>query len=237
LSEGEQVKPHIVLIGLADDEERQVASTLLGGGFGVSCCAALREASDVLTERDSGLAIVAGRSMGRDPPRCLVTALRGLGWKSAILVLGSGALEEELDVLDAGADDYIARPYELQKLFVRTSVLLRRSRESTAKILRHGQVVVNQATARAFLEGTELALTRAEFRLLAYLLANQGRVVPRDEIERQVLESTSAMAESSKVRVHISRLCKKLGPFKGMIRNVRGSGYTVEGRKAHGQSS
>ncbi len=133
--------------------------------------------------------------------------------------------------LDAGADDYLAKPFAFVELFDRLRALLRRS-PSAARTLRAGDVTVDLVTRRAARGAETLDLTPREFDLFAYLAQHAGQVVSRDMLAKDVWREPSRLTPLDNViDVHISRLRRKLTSPSGAcpLQVVRGYGFKLEG--------
>lgn len=148
----------------------------------------------------------------------------------AILILS--ARDQELDVvagLDAGADDYLVKPFRLSELLARVRAHLRRaseqSPEKSAEPVRLGDLTVDTAARRAFLGDDELALRPKEFDLLALLAGEAGRVVTRERIMGEVWD-TEWMGSTKTLDTHVLSLRQKLG--SKAITTLRGIGYRLE---------
>ncbi len=152
--------------------------------------------------------------------------LRQKGTSVPILMLTArGEVTERIAGLDAGADDYLPKPFDLGELLARVRALGRRA-SANDSVLRIGALVVDRAEHRATVDGRRVDLTRREFALLAYLAREAGRVVPRSELLSKVWE-TSFDPSSNVVEVHVKNLRDKLGTHATMIETVRGVGYTL----------
>jgi DNA-binding response OmpR family regulator len=151
----------------------------------------------------------------------------------AILILT--ARDQELDVvagLDAGADDYLVKPFRLSELLARVRAHLRRvaataDDDPEDAVLRGGGVVVDRAARRAWSDGAELTLRPKEFDLLALLVAEAGRAVTRERIMREVWE-TEWLGSTKTLDTHVLALRGKLRA--GAITTLRGVGYRLEDR-------
>jgi DNA-binding response OmpR family regulator len=134
--------------------------------------------------------------------------------------------------LDAGADDYLVKPFEVEELLARIHALLRRSGGHAQMDL--GPLQIDRTNRRAMAGGRSLDLTMREFSLLLHLAHRAERVVTRSELLSNVW-SIQFDPESNVVEVHVSRLRDKLGDLDWMIETVRGRGYRLRTR-APGES-
>ncbi len=143
-----------------------------------------------------------------------------------VLVLTArDAVTDRVKGLDAGADDYLVKPFDLDELAARIRALLRRQSGRIETELRCGDLTINPATHQVFLGAKEIALSAKEFAILYALIDRPGAVLSRVQLE-QHLYGWDEEIESNAVEVHIHNLRKKLG--SELIRNVRGVGYVVE---------
>jgi DNA-binding response OmpR family regulator len=139
------------------------------------------------------------------------------------MLTARGETKERVLGLEAGADDYVVKPFEVDELVARVRALLRRSGGSR---LRSGPIEIDRLARRAKLDGVPLSLTGREFALIMYLLQNADRVVRRSEILSNVWEMAFDPG-SNLVEVHVSRLRDKLGRHADMLVTVRGVGYQL----------
>jgi len=134
--------------------------------------------------------------------------------------------------LDAGADDYIAKPFDTLVLMARVNVLLRRQDwlkaqpGADAPLLVMGDLMLNTQTFEVTMAGQRLDLTRSEFRLLESLLQNQGKVLSREAIIEQI-QGEGVNVVGRTVDTHVFGLRKKLGAYADLIETIRGIGYRV----------
>ena len=128
--------------------------------------------------------------------------------------------------LDAGADDYLVKPFVFDELLARIRTLLRRSTGLVGSRLTTGPIVLDLGVRRAWSSSGELGLTTKEFQLLELLMRRRGSIVARELLLGVVWDQQSEPA-SNALEVHISSLRKKLGLDASMIRTVRGIGYVL----------
>jgi len=128
-------------------------------------------------------------------------------------------------VLDAGADDYLVKPFDVAELKARLRALLRRSFNRPEPVLEYRGILLDPVNQQVSYQGTPINLPRKEFVLLHELIAQPGRVLTRDRLQ-QVLYGWDEDVESNALEVHIHHLRKKF--FPELIRTVRGVGYLVD---------
>ncbi|MDZ3992376.1 response regulator [Pseudomonas sp. Teo4] len=157
----------------------------------------------------------------------LLRRLRASGRNLPVLILTArDATEDRINGLDAGADDYLVKPFDLNELKARLRALLRRSAGRAQLVIEHAGVSLDPATQQVHYQGQLVVLTPKEYRLLHELLAQPGKVFTRERLT-QLLYGWDEEPESNTLEVNIYQLRKKL--FNGLIRTVRGIGYLVEG--------
>lgn len=144
-----------------------------------------------------------------------------------IILTARDGLDDRLEGLDAGADDYLVKPFHMSELLARIRAVLRRKNNSTENTLTNGLVTLNTSEKNATLTGADspITLSRREYALLAALLARPGSILSRRRIEESIYEPGEE-PESNAVEYLIHSLRKKLGPE--VIKNVRGLGWMVE---------
>lgn len=141
-----------------------------------------------------------------------------------LILTARDALDQRVEGLRRGADDYLCKPFALVEVAARLEALVRRSHGQARSELRHGNVTLDPASLVATLNGTPLSLKPKEFALLELLMRNAGRVLPRKLIEEK-LYSWDDDVTSNAVEVHVHHLRRKLG--SEFIRTVHGIGYSL----------
>lgn len=166
---------------------------------------------DLGLPRLSGMEVLnRARSRGQTMPILILTARDATG--------------DKVSGLDAGADDYLVKPIDLDELTARIRALTRRSAGRAAPLLLHGDLAIDPAAHVVTLSGQAVELSSREFSLLQLLLENAGRVLTRTQLE-QSLYGWRDEPDSNALEVHIHHLRKKLG--SDLIRTLRGVGYTI----------
>jgi two-component system response regulator QseB len=163
-----------------------------------------------LPRRDGLEVLRAARGRRNDVPILVITA--------------RDAVADRIKGLDAGADDYLVKPFDLDELAARVRALVRRAEGRAAPVVRHGAIALNPATREVTLRGRPVALSGREFALLQALLQRPGVVLSRAQLEERLYGWEDEVG-SNAVEVHIHNLRRKLGA--DAIRNVRGVGYTI----------
>ncbi|MCW0208927.1 response regulator transcription factor [Achromobacter veterisilvae] len=205
----------------------QLAEALRGAGYTVDAAAdgeSARYLGDVeafdAVVLDLGLPVLDGltvlkgwRAGGRNMPVLILTARDN--W------------HEKVAGIDAGADDYLTKPFHMEELLARVRALLRRSTAHASAQWRCGPLVLDTRQARASVDGRALTLTSHEFKVLSVLMQRAGEVVSRSELTEHVY-AQDFDRDSNTIEVFIGRLRKKLPP--DTIETVRGLGYRLAAR-------
>lgn len=134
-------------------------------------------------------------------------------------------VSDRISGLDAGADDYLIKPFDLDELLARLRAITRRSGGRSQSHVEIGQIKLDTAAHQVMVDGKEVSISNKEYQLLGYLMKNAGKVIPRDRLE-SILYGWEGGVESNSLEVYIHNLRKKLGAE--YITTVRGVGYRLE---------
>jgi two-component system, OmpR family, response regulator len=143
-----------------------------------------------------------------------------------IVLTARGSWSERVDGIDAGADDYLPKPFRMEELMARIRALLRRASGNPQPVITSGDVVLDPRTRHVSVKGLPVALTPLEFRALSYLMHQKGRVISQGELSEN-LYSHDSERDSNAIEALIGRLRKKLKA--DIIETRRGFGYSVAG--------
>lgn len=146
-----------------------------------------------------------------------------------IILTACDTVADRIAGLDAGADDYLIKPFDLDELIARMRALLRRSAGQTAPKLQHLDIELEVATYQVRKAGVLIELSAKEFTLLHELLLHVGRVQSREQLEQR-LYGWGEEVESNAIEVHVHHLRKKFGAE--LIRTIRGVGYVIDQSEA-----
>ncbi len=142
-----------------------------------------------------------------------------------LILTARDTVSDRVQGLDAGADDYLIKPFDLAELNARIRALVRRHKGRASPLIEHGNLVLDPAAHTVTLDGKPVKLSQREFAILHMLLENRGKVLSRARLE-EGLYAWGEEVESNAVEVYIHHLRKKLGP--GLIRTLRGVGYVID---------
>ena len=147
-----------------------------------------------------------------------------------IFLTARGEAEDRIKGLEAGAEDYISKPFDTRELLLRVEKILTRSAQASPsaafKQIQIGGVLLDEETHQVSVDGSEVVLTATEFRLLKLLMERKGRVQSRESLLSNVWNYDSDI-ETRTVDTHVRRLREKLGPYADMIKTMRGVGYRI----------
>jgi DNA-binding response OmpR family regulator len=220
---------------LVVEDEPKVARALQEGledeGYDVALASTGEEGFFLASSREFDLIVLDVLLPGHSGFEIL-SALRSRGFGIPILMLTArAAVEDRVQGLDRGADDYLVKPFAFSELAARIRVLLRRGRLEPATHLSVSDLHLDLLTRRTRRAAMEIELTPREFELLEYLVRHQGHLVSRETLARDVWRETSRGTPLDNViDVHIARLRKKVdqGAAVKLIHTIRGVGYIIK---------
>ncbi|AIB13380.1 transcriptional regulator (plasmid) [Azospirillum argentinense] len=204
---------------------RQLAERLEGEGYAVDR-AADGEEGQFLGETEPYDAIVLDLGLPRVDGLTVLRSWRAGGITAPVIILTArGAWTEKVQGIDAGADDYLAKPFSMEELLARIRALIRRSKGHASAEIACGGVVLDTRSGRVTLDGQTVDLTGHEFRVLDYLMHRKGQLVSRTELTEHIY-AQDFDRDSNTIEVFVGRLRRKLGA--DLIKTVRGLGYKLE---------
>ncbi|HEX5783995.1 MAG TPA: response regulator transcription factor [Burkholderiaceae bacterium] len=203
---------------------RQVDMALQEAGYAVDVATNGRDAW-ALGDMETFDAVVLDLGLPQMDGLSVLRRWRTAGRNMPVLVLTArDQWHEKVEGIDAGADDYLTKPFHTQELLARLRGLIRRASGHASPLLTAGAVVLDTRSGRVTVDGQPVTLTSHEFRVLAYLMHHPGAVVSRTELTEHVY-AQDAERDSNTIEVFINRLRKKLPA--GLIETVRGMGYRL----------
>ena len=212
---------------VVEDESRlakQLTAALGQAGYAVDC-AADGERADFLGHTEQYDAVVLDLGLPKIDGLTLLRRWRDAGLTMPVLVLTArGSWHEKVQGIDSGADDYVAKPFQMEEVLARLRALIRRASGHIVPELRCGDVALDPRTSRVTLRGAPVKLTSHEFRVLSYLMHHKERAISQSELSEHIYAG-DADRDSNTVEVFVARLRRKLGA--GLIETVRGFGYRM----------
>jgi two-component system response regulator PhoP len=203
---------------------------------------ALRESSgfavDCAEDGETGIALAGNRCYDLIILDLMLPKIDGLGVlrdiraskdRTPVLILTARAeVGSKVNLLNAGADDYLSKPFDLGELLARSKALLRRGKGIAHPTLQAGDLVVNTLEQTAFRAGVPVILSRMEYRILEYMMHRPRVIVSKQELLEHLYDYNWEH-HSNVIEVHVSNLRKKMGGADGMslIQTLRGRGYRL----------
>lgn len=214
------------LLVVEDDKDlnRQLVAALVAAGYAVDR-AFDGEEGHFLGDTEPYDAVVLDIGLPKKDGVSILEAWRKAGRLMPVLILTArDRWSDKVQGFDAGADDYVAKPFHMEEVLARLRALLRRATGHATNELVCGAVCLDAKAGRVTVKGAAVKLTSHEYRLLAYLMHHTGRVISRTEIVEHLYDQDFDR-DSNTVEVFVGRLRKKLG--NEFIETVRGLGYLV----------
>jgi two-component system OmpR family response regulator len=151
-------------------------------------------------------------------------------WRSAnrdmpvLILTARGTWTEKVEGLNAGADDYITKPFHVEEVLARLRALIRRKSGAANSVISHKEISLDTVAGRATIGGRSVELTASELRMLTYFLHRVDRIISQQELTEHLYDVETS-AESNTIEVYVSRLRRKFG--RDIITTVRGLGYRM----------
>jgi two-component system, OmpR family, response regulator len=219
------------LLVVEDDRtlNKQIVTALEQAGYAVDT-AMDGEEGQFLGETEPYDAIILDLGLPKVDGVTVLTAWRREGRKTPVIILTArDRWSDKVQGFDAGADDYVTKPFHMEELLARVRALLRRSAGHATSEISCGPVKLDTRSGRVAVDGNPVKLTSHEYRLLSYLMHHMGRIVSRGELTEHLYDQDFDR-DSNTIEVFIGRLRKKLGV--DIIQTVRGLGYLLDATQA-----
>jgi len=208
------------------DLRQQLSQRFIEEGYSVEVAADGEEGLYIATEFAINVAVVdvgLPKLSGVD----MLKQLRANGKGFPVLILTArGRWQDKVEGLDAGADDYLVKPFHIEELVARVKALLRRSVGLAQPLVRFGPICLNTSSQEVLLDDKVLDLTAYEYKVLEYLMLNAGKVISKTELTDHIY-AQDYERDSNVIEVFIGRLRRKLDPDNSLqpIETMRGRGY------------
>ena len=214
----------ILVVEDEPDLRRQLDKALTEAGYAVDQ-AGNGEDGQFLGETEPYDAVVLDLGLPKVDGATVLKAWRDAGLVFPVIILTArGRWSEKVEGFDAGADDYLTKPFHTEELLARIRALLRRATGHATSAIECGDLRVDTRAARATVAGEPIRLTSHEYKVLAYLMHHRGRVVPRTELVEHIYDQDFDR-DSNTIEVFIGRLRRKIGQDR--IQTERGLGYRL----------
>jgi two-component system response regulator TctD len=217
----------VLLVEDTEDVAEAIAVNFARRGHAVDRAGRCDEARDALAVQDYDLVILDINLPDGSGINLLKTMRREKRKTPVLVVTARLEVEDRVDALDLGADDYLMKPFDLRELEARARALLRRSAGEPSALVEYGDIALDPAGRTVSLGGKPLALARREFCVLEILMANRGRVMPKERIFEKLFAFADEDVGINAVELYVARLRRKLEHSRGTIRTLRGLGYQI----------
>ncbi|TMD03076.1 MAG: response regulator transcription factor [Chloroflexi bacterium] len=219
---------------LVVEDDRRLARALMRGlreaGLRADAVGTADEAVDAVASASYDVIVLDVMLPGGRDGFSVCAELRRSGLAIPVLMLTAGdSVDDRVRGLEAGADDYLVKPFALRELVARIRAVTRRHQPPRSSVVEVGDVRLDADAWTVTIAGHPVALTPKEFAILELLMQNAGRLLSRTQIEEQVWD-TDLHTESNLLEVYIARLRRKLGAggATDLITTIRGAGYRLE---------
>lgn len=217
----------ILLVEDAADVADAIVANFARRGDAIDHVATVAAAQDSIAVQDYDVAIIDIGLPDGEGTEVLKSLRSGHKPAQVLMLTARAKVDDRVSALDSGADDYLIKPFDLRELEARVRALARRTGPDRAGIVEFGDLVFDPAGCTVQIFGEPLALTRREFSLLEVMLANRGRVVPKEKIFERMFAFNDEPAGLNAVEIYVGRLRRKLDGSRVAIRTLRGLGYQI----------
>ena len=206
---------------------RSIESVFRPKGYAVDLGDAGDDADTALRTQDYDLVILDLGPPDMDGPEVLRRLRRRKSRVPVLVLTARDALQDRVEGLNLGADDYLGKPFAIAELEARAGALIRRGVGGAAAIISHGRLTLDTAARLARVDGEPIDLPRRELNLLEVLLVHRGQVVAKQALHDKLFGFDDEAGVNA-VEIYVHRLRKRLEPAGVRIRTVRGLGYLLE---------
>ncbi|MEM1129753.1 MAG: response regulator transcription factor [Pseudomonadota bacterium] len=217
----------VLIVEDSRDVGEAVEASLTEAGFACDRARTLGEARDFTDVQDYAALVLDIHLPDGDGRALLRDLRRGRDTTPVLMLTAEFDITSRVDALDGGADDYLVKPFDLRELEARLRVLVRRDQGRAENALICGDLEVDPAGQIARLGGRPLKLTRRELALLNMMMAEQGRIIPKDRLFDGLFSFDRDVGQNT-IELYVARLRKKLAGSRVRIETHRGLGYRID---------
>jgi two-component system OmpR family response regulator len=215
---------------VVEDEEKTARSLEKGlnaEGYIIDVAHDSDQAEALMSASEYDLVLLDWMIPGATDGPGLIKIWRSRSEQAPVLMLtAKGTIGDKVEGLDAGADDYLAKPFSFDELLARTRALLRRPKAHTGNVLTSGPVEIDTISKTVRKDGKQVHLTAKELQLLEYLIRHRGEVLSKDQLLDHVW-ADEARVQHNTVETFVANVRKKIGEGDSVIQTVRGYGYKI----------
>jgi DNA-binding response OmpR family regulator len=215
---------------LVVEDEHKIANSIKKGleleGFAVDVTYDGEAGYDLASSEEYGVIILDLMLPGLDGMTVCRKLRQEKNHTPVLILTAKGEINDKVDGLNSGADDYLTKPFAFAELLARVKALTRRPKETLGKTLQSGGLTLDTLTYKVKKDGKRIDLSKKEFALLEYLLRHKGKVVTKDQIIQSVWDYEADILPNT-VEVFVGYLRNKIG--RDLIKTARGFGYKIEG--------
>ncbi|MEW9922044.1 response regulator transcription factor [Marimonas sp. MJW-29] len=217
----------LLLVEDTEDVADAIVASFQRRGDAIDHARSVKDAADALAVQEYDV-VVLDIGLPDGSGLHLLTSVRSSGSRTPILMLTARSdVEDRVAALDKGADDYLVKPFDLRELHARIRAMLRRQDPDRSGIITFGDILFDPSGLTVEIAGDPVSLPRREFSVLEILLANRGRVVPKEKLFDRMFSFNDDEVNVNAVELYVGRLRKKLAASRVSIKTLRGLGYQL----------